>query len=81
MEREIKSKFIITNYSDLTDIEVLEWILEVVKDGRISNNDKQYCYLSCFDYNGKSYQIASDLNKQSDRFRIVNVSTRNSNES
>lgn len=35
--------------------------------GRISNNDKQYCYLTSFTINGQEYHIVSDLNEKSDK--------------
>lgn len=65
-------RLIIDNRSDLTDAEALAEVLWIVKDGRVSNQDKQYCYLTIINYEGKEYQISTDLNKKSDRFVIRN---------
>lgn len=66
------SKTIIDNRSDLSDYDALEMIMYVIASGRISNNGKQYCFLTVRLYKGKGYQIASYLNKKSDRFVINN---------
>jgi len=66
------SKIIIENRSDLTDIDVIDVVKSLIAIGRVSNNGKQYCYLSTFVRpNGGNYQISTDLNKKSDRFLIV----------
>lgn len=65
------SKIIIDNRSDLKDDVVLDYIKEIIQSGRISNDNKQYCYLSTFTLNGDKYQIATDLNKASDRFVVI----------
>ena len=62
------SKLIIENRSDLSDEIALKCIISVISEGRISNNDKQYCYASTFKLNGKVYVVVTDLNKKSDRF-------------
>jgi hypothetical protein len=64
------SKIIIENRTDLSDDFILEKIIYVIRLGRISNNDKQYCYLSTFNYNNDEYCIATDLNKKSDKFTV-----------
>jgi hypothetical protein len=65
------AKIIIDNRSDLSDMQSMELICDVIRYGRISNNNKQYCYLSMFMLDGSKYQVSTDLNKKSDRFIIV----------
>lgn len=51
MNKELKSKFIIRNYTDLSDLEVLERIRSVMYDGRMSDYGKQglgYCFATRF---------------------------------
>lgn len=65
------SKIIIDNRSDLPIDVAVEYVWNVIKMGRISNNDKQYCYLTVFDINGEKYQVSTDLRTKSDRFLII----------
>ena len=67
-------KLIIKNNSDISDITVLTLIQEVIKNGRISNNGKQYCYLTSFDIDNQEYHIVTDLNKCSDVFIFYKAS-------
>ena len=60
-------KIIIDNLSDLPDHEVIKYIVSVMKEGRISNNGKQYCYHSSF---ANGIQVFTTLNKQSDKFTV-----------
>ena len=48
----------------------MEWVFKVMKSGRISNNNKQYCYLSAFTYNRCEYHVVTDLREKSDSFTI-----------
>lgn len=59
--------------TDLTDQFFMEKVIEIMKLGRISNNNKQYCYLIAFELNGFYYHIASYLNKKSDKFILYKV--------
>lgn len=68
------SKIIIENRSDLPDLAVLDLICRIVKLGRISNDEKQYCYLYVADHNGIAVQISSHLNKCSDKFIVFQKS-------
>jgi hypothetical protein len=43
------SKIIIKNQTEMDDISVLTLVQRVIKNGRISNNGKQYCYLTSFE--------------------------------
>jgi len=64
-------KLIIDNRSKLiNDIDCLTLIKSVMKGGRISNNDKQYCYLTSFKLKNYRIAVATDLNKNSDKFTI-----------
>ena len=63
-------KLIIDNRSDLDMIVALTLVTEVIKHGRVSNNGKQYCYLTSYTYDNKEYHFVSDLNDKSDRILI-----------
>ena len=64
------SKLIITNKSDLPMERCLEMCAQVVRQGRISADGKQYCYASRFYVDGIRYMVYSSLNKSSDRLTI-----------
>ena len=68
------SKFIIKNQTEIDDIYVLTLVKKVIADGRISNNGKQYCYLTSFEINKKEYHVVTDLRKCSDVFTFYAVS-------
>jgi hypothetical protein len=61
------SKLILENRTDLPMVDFLRLAQEVVIMGRISNDEKQYCYLTSFTIDGKEYHIVSDLNEKSDK--------------
>ena len=61
------SKLILENRTDLPMVDFLRLAQEVLLMGRISNDDKQYCYLTSFTIDGKEYHIVSDLNEKSDK--------------
>lgn len=44
------NKLIIRNYTELSDIEVLSYVISVVKEGRVSETSKgpQYCFHTTF---------------------------------
>jgi hypothetical protein len=65
------NKLIIDNRTDLSDFNALIAVINVVRDGRISNDGKQYCYLTSMPINEKQYVVSTDLNKKSDRFVIM----------
>lgn len=64
------SKLIITNKSDLPMHRCLEICAQIVREGRISAEGKQYCGATRFYVDGTRYMVYSDLNKCSDRFTI-----------
>jgi len=68
------SKIIIKNQTEMDDISVLTLVQRVIKNGRISNNGKQYCYLTSFEIENKEYHIVTDLRKCSDVFTFYAVS-------
>ena len=65
------NKLIIDNRTELTDLEAITLVSEVIKRGRISNDGKQYCYGTAISIEDKSYLVTTDLNKKSDRFVIT----------
>lgn len=44
-------KMIIKNLTDIPDIEVINIVVKVIQMGRISNDGKQFCYLTVFNIN------------------------------
>ena len=69
-------KIIIDNRSDMTDLDAVDVVKNIVIAGRISNFRTQYCYLTVignYKGTGKNYQVASFLNKKSDRFVIIDT--------
>ena len=69
--KNVKSeKLILENYTDLPMETFLRFALEVVKMGRVSNNDRQYCWVTTFEIDGKTYVVSSKLNKKSDKLTL-----------
>lgn len=68
----MKNRIIVENRSDLDDIEALLAVQTVMNGGRISNDGKQYCYYSVMTIDDKRIGVATDLNKRSDRFIVIN---------
>jgi hypothetical protein len=44
---------------------------EVVINGRISNDKKQYSYATAFTWNGAKYTVYSGLNRGSDKLTVI----------
>lgn len=65
------NKLIIDNKTNLTDLDAINLVGRVIKQGRISNNNKQYCYGTGITVDDKDYMVWTDLNKKSDRFVII----------
>jgi hypothetical protein len=63
-------KFIIKNMSELDELQCLKIVMGVVEMGRISNEGKQYCYVTTWTVNDKEYICSTGLNKKSDCFVI-----------
>ena len=64
------NKLILVNDSDLSMESFMAMAQRVVKLGLISKDNKQYCYLSVYEVEGKEYHIVSDLNAKSHRLTI-----------
>ena len=67
-------KIIIDNRSDMDDAFAIGLCQRIVREGRVSNYGKQYAYLTTFHFSGadSSINVATDLNKCSDRFVVYN---------
>lgn len=65
------SKIIIDNRSKLSDSDALHYVIDVIREGRISCNGDQYCYLTSWNTVKGKIWVSTDLNKKSDRFVIV----------
>ena len=65
------NKLIIDNRTGLTDFEAITLIIRVINQGRISKDNKQYCYLTEITIEEEKYIVCTDLNKKSDRFVIT----------
>lgn len=63
-------RVIINNRSKLSDGIALGFVMRIIEGGRISNNGKQYCYLSTFKIGNIQYDVATDLRKGSDSFTV-----------
>ena len=66
-------RLILENKSDLDTLTFLRLVQKVIELGKISNNDKQYCYLTSFTINQEEYHIVSDLNKKSQKLTLYKV--------
>ena len=64
-------KLIIDNRTDLPDVDAIFFVREVMRMGRVSNDDKQYCYATTFQNHAGRFDVVTDLNAKSDRFVIV----------
>lgn len=65
-------RIIINNRSDASDYDAVSMVLRVIEKGRISNNGKQYCYLSSIGEGKTQIDIATDLRERSDSFTLYN---------
>ena len=68
------NRIIINNRTELTDIQAMEYVLGVIKMGRISGmTENQYCYLTSFKKEGIEYHVVTDLRKKSDSFTLYKL--------
>lgn len=67
------SKIIIENRAGISDEQALDLVKSVIKEGRISNNGRQYCYFATCDFPGGKVGISSFLNEKSDRFVVSKI--------
>jgi len=63
-------KLIIENKTNLNINDVFTFVYSVISEGRTSNNETQYCYLTVFEKYGREFHVVTDLNKKSDKFII-----------
>lgn len=63
-------KLIIENRAGIPWLDVLRYVSGVVRQGRISNDGKQYCYASTFQTPAGTIVVASYLNEHSDRLVV-----------
>lgn len=63
IKEEEKSKLIIHNHTNLSDLDVLFYVMKVVQGGLVSEtrNGKQYCFATTFK---DGYTIVASKNKQ-----------------
>lgn len=67
----------ITNQTDLCELSVLSLIKTVIEQGRISNNGKNYCWVTAFNVENpitgikKEIQVIADRTKTMDTFKII----------
>lgn len=64
-------KIIIKNHTNLSFSAISDIINRTIKLGRISNNGKQYCFLTKFVYDNEVYWLKTELRKCSDVFIIT----------
>ena len=67
-------RIIIENKSEnITDADACGLVAVVIKQGRISNDGKQYCYGTVIDYglDGIKAMVATTANKGSDKFYVT----------
>lgn len=63
-------RIIINNRSELSDGVALGLVMRIIEGGRVSNDGKQYCYLTSFKIGETEYDVATDLRKGSDSFTV-----------
>ena len=64
-------KLIIDNRTQISDTDALALVLNVVKQGKISNNETEYCYGTSFEIGVKKFMVWTNKNKKSIRFVIT----------
>lgn len=67
----MKDKIIIHNYTNLSDLEVLDYISRVVANGFLSKtnkNGKQYCFITTFK---TGYVVSCDKMRNTYTFKII----------
>lgn len=72
-KHKMKEKIIIQNDSDLEITDSMRLVEKVIQQGRVSNEGRQYAYLTAFSIGGVNYHVVTDLNKCSDKFTVYKV--------
>jgi len=72
--KEDRKKLIIQNDSDLSNLEVLRYVSNVMGSGKVSktNGESHYCFVTVFEGKHKDITVISTINKKSYRFIIRN---------
>ena len=71
------SKLIIRNLSSVSDVKALDFVQHVLKLGRISNHDTQYCSATLFGEVPNQCVVYTDKNKKSDKFIVNDYPSKN----
>lgn len=61
------SRIIIDNQADLPDVTALQYVITVIRGGRVSDDGQCYCYASTF---LDGVVVYASRNKASDRFVV-----------
>ena len=65
------SRIIVDNQSSLSDAKAFEAIIKILKDGRVSENGKSYCYHTVFYISqNEELHVTIRRNKISDTFMV-----------
>lgn len=67
------SKIIVHNKSSLDDVIAMKSVTSVIREGKVSNFGKQYCYATSFvGERGEQYLVVCSVNKSgSSRFTVT----------
>ncbi len=68
LNKEIRIK----TEADIPDNIVMKLISSVIAQGKISNGGKTYCYVSLFQYEGKTYRVETNDSTKSIMFYVFN---------
>jgi len=66
-------KIIIENRTSFSLGFIVEQVKEIIKKGRISVNNTQYCLLTAYETEDKKFHIVTSKNKKSDKFTAYEV--------
>ena len=64
-------RIIIDNRSSADDSAAVRLVEQVMLQGRVSNDGKQYCYLTTGTAGGRKVMVSTALNQNSDRFIVI----------
>lgn len=65
------NKLIIDNQTNRDIVDLLPYVQKVLEMGRVSNDNKQYCYGTVFTKDYSEIAVYSFLNEKSDRLAIT----------
>ena len=64
------SRLILNNHTRVDDVQALTWVQEIVRDGRVSDGGKAYCYLTRICWADRYYHVEARCNGESDSFFV-----------